>query len=45
MKKFYMQKCEGNIGEVVEQEVNLCDKVETVSGLTYLGVRVSSGGG
>ena len=25
------RKCEGNIGEAVEQEVTLCDEVETVS--------------
>ena len=43
--KFYMQKCEGNIGEAVEQEVKLCDEVETVSEFTYLGDRVSTGGG
>ena len=40
-----MQKCEGNIGEAVEQEVKLCDEVETVSELTYLGDRVSAVGG
>ena len=40
-----MQKCEGNIGEAVEQEVTLCDEVETVSECTYLGDSVSAGGG
>ena len=29
--KFYMLKCEVNIGEAVEQEVKLCDEVETLS--------------
>ena len=38
-------KCEWNIGEAVEQEVKLCDEVETVSDFTYLGDRVSAGGG
>ena len=44
-KKFYMLKCEGNIGEAVEQEVKLCDEVETVCEFTYHGDRVSAGGG
>ena len=39
------KKCEGNIGEAVKQEVKLCDEVETVSGLTYLGDRMSASGG
>ena len=39
------RKCEGNIGEAVEQEENLCDEVETVSEFTYLGERVSASGG
>ena len=43
--KFTCIKCEGNIGEAVEQKVKLCDEVETVSELTYLGDRVSAGGG
>ena len=30
------RKCEGNIGEAVEQEENLCDEVETVRKLTTL---------
>ena len=38
-------KCEESIGEAVEQEVKLCDEVETVSEFTYLGDRVSAGGG
>ena len=29
----------------MEQEEKLCDEVETVSELTYLGDRVSAGGG
>ena len=31
--------------EAVEQEVKLCNKVETVSDLTYLDDRVNAGGG
>ena len=34
-----------NIGEAVEQEEKLCDEVETVREFTYLGDRVSAGGG
>ena len=39
------RKCEGNIGEAVEQEKTLCDEVSTVREFTYLGDRVSAGGG
>ena len=39
------RKCEGNIGEAVEQEEKLCHEVETVSELTYLGDRENAGGG
>ena len=39
------RKCEGNIGEAVEQEERLCEEVETVGEFTYLGDRVSAGGG
>ena len=42
-RNFTSRKCEGNIGEAVEQEVSLCDKVETVREVTYLGDRVSAG--
>ena len=38
------RKCEGNIGEAVEQEKKLCDEVETVREFTYLGDRVNAGG-
>ena len=38
-------KCGGNVGETVEQEEKLCDKVETVSEFTYHGYRVSVGRG
>ena len=31
--------------KAVEQEVKLCDEVKTVSEFTYLGNRVSAGGG
>ena len=39
------RKCEGNIGEAVEQEEKLRDEVETVREFTYFGDRVSAGGG
>ena len=45
--KFYVnfacRKCEGNIGEAVEQEEMLCDEVETVKEFTCLGDMVSTG--
>ena len=48
-QKFYgnftCRKCEDNIGVAVEQEEKLCDEVETVKKFTYLGDRVSAGGG
>ena len=31
---FAFKKCEGNIGEAVEQEEKLCNEVETVRDLT-----------
>ena len=37
-------KCEGNIGEAVEQDKKLHDDVETLTVLTYLGDRLSEGG-
>ena len=43
--KFTCRKCEGNIGEAVEQEEKLCHEVEAVREFTYLGDRVSVGGG
>ena len=43
-RNFTCTKCEGNIGEAVEQEVKLCDEVETVREVTYHGDRVSAGG-
>ena len=42
---FSCRKCEGNIGEAVEQEVKLCDEVETVREFACRGDRVSVGGG
>ena len=39
------RKCVGNIGEPVEQEEKLYNEVETVREFTYLGDRVSAGGG
>ena len=44
-KNYTCQKCQGNIGEAVEQDEKLCDEVETVREFTYLGDRVSAGGG
>ena len=38
-------KCEGNIGEAVEQERKLCVEVETVRKFIYVGDMVSAGGG
>ena len=43
LKIFYMQKCEGNVGEAVDQES--CDEMETVREFTYLGDMLSAGGG
>ena len=39
------RKCEGNIGEAVEQEETLSVEVETVSEFTFLGDKMSAGGG
>ena len=44
-RNFAHTKCEGNIGEAVEQEEKLYDEVEAVRGFTCLGDRVSAGGG
>ena len=44
-RNFTCRKCEGNIGEAVEQEEKPCDEVETVSEFTYLGDRVSASRG
>ena len=44
-RNFTCRKCEGNIDEAVEEEKKLCDEVETVREFTYLGDRVSAGGG
>ena len=41
----FSRKCEGNIGEAVEQEEKLCNEVETGRQFAYLGDRVSAGGG
>ena len=40
---FTCRKCGGNIGEAVEQGVKLCNEVETVEEVIYLGDRVSAG--
>ena len=39
------KKCEGNIGEAVEQEERSCYEVETMRKFTYLGVSVRACGG
>ena len=44
-RNFTCRKCEGNIGEAEGQEEKVCDKVEAVREFTYLGDRVSAGGG
>ena len=44
-RNFTSRKCEGSIGEAVEQEEKLCDEVETVIKFTYLGDRLSAGEG
>ena len=45
LRNFSCRKCEGNIGEAVYQKETLSDEVETVREFTYLGDRVSAGGG
>ena len=35
-RNFACKECEGNIGEAVEQEVRLCDEVETVTGNSHI---------
>ena len=37
------KKCEANIGEIVEQEVSLCNEMETVGEFAYNGDRVING--
>ena len=44
-RDFACMKCEGNIGEAVVQEEMLCDEVKAARKFTYLGDRVSAGGG
>ena len=44
-KHLACRKCEGIIEVAVKQEERLCDEVETVRESTYLGDRVSAGGG
>ena len=44
-RNFRCRTCEFNIGKAVEQKGKLCDVVETVREFTYLGDRVSAGGG
>ena len=35
-RNFTCRRCEGNIGEAVEQEDKLCDEVETVTGKSHI---------
>ena len=42
---FACRKCEGYIGEAVEQEKKLCDEVGTVMEFAYLDGRVCADGG
>ena len=42
---FTCRKCDGNIGEAVEQKVKLCDEVKTILEFTSLGDRVRAYGG
>ena len=44
-RNFTCRGCDGNIGEAVEQEEKLCDEMETLRKLSYLGDRLSAGGG
>ena len=44
-RTFACKKCEGNIGEAVEQEKKLGYEVETVSVFMHLGGRVNEDGG
>lgn len=44
-KDFVCGRCEKGVGGVVEQEEKLCDEVESVKEFTYLGDKVSVGGG
>ena len=44
-RNFTCRKCEGNIGEAVEHEEELCDEFETVRESTQLGDRMIAGGG
>ena len=44
-ENFSCKKFEATVGEVVEQEEQLCNDMETVRELTYLSDRVSAGGG
>ena len=44
-RNFACRKCEWNIGEALEQEEMLCDEVEAVSEITYIGDRVNASGG
>ena len=42
---FTRRKCDENIAEAVDEEVKLCDEVETVNEFTYYGDRVGASGG
>ena len=42
LRKYTCRKCDGNIGEAVEQEEKLCDEVKTAHEFTYLGDTASA---
>ena len=44
-RNFACRKCDGNIGEAVEQEEKLCDEVKAIQELTYFCDSISAGGG
>ena len=44
-RNFTCRKIDGNTGKSVEQEETLSDEVETVMEFTFLGDRMSAGGG
>ena len=44
-RNYACRKCVRNAGEAVEPEDKVCDEVEAVRKLTYLGGRLSAGGG
>ena len=45
LRNFAFWRSDENIGEAMEHEEKLCDEMETVRELTYIGKRVSADGG